>query len=131
MKTLLVLEDEALVMRLFLHVLRDYTLLEATTAEQALRLVADHACQIDLLVADVALPTKSGIYVALLLRAQIPSLPVILTSGYPLSRGDSAYLESLDSNSVVMLQKPFQPEVLLNAVRQLIGAPWSSAAAPE
>ena len=54
MKTLLVLDGEALVMNLLVHVLRHYSVLQATTAEQALRLFSDHACQIDLLVADVA-----------------------------------------------------------------------------
>ena len=131
MKTLLVLEDEALVAKLLLLILRGYTVLEAATAERALRLFADHARQIDLLVADATLPTSSGIQVALLLRAEMPDLPVILTSGYPLSHGDSPDLERLGSNSVVILRKPFQPEVLSNAVRQLIGAPQSSAATPE
>ena len=60
MKTLLVLEDEALVAKLLLLILRGYTVLEAATAERALRLFADHARQIDLLVADVTLPTSSG-----------------------------------------------------------------------
>jgi hypothetical protein len=44
------------------------------TAEQAVRLFVDHGRQIDLLVADVALPRRSGIYVALLLRAEIPQV---------------------------------------------------------
>jgi CheY-like chemotaxis protein len=128
MKTLLVLEHEAPVMKLLLHVLRHYTVLKATTAEQALRLFFYHARQIDLLVADATLPTSSGLYVALLLRAEIPNLPVILTSGYPLSNRDFADLERLGSTSVVILPKPFQPQVLSEAVRQLVGAPRSSAA---
>src|SRR5712692_3671953 len=99
MKTLLVLEDEALVTKLLLHVLRHYTVLEAATAERALRLFTDQGRQIDLLIADVTLPTSSGIYVALLLRAEIPDLPVILTSGCPLSHGDFPDLERLGSNS--------------------------------
>jgi CheY-like chemotaxis protein len=129
MKTLLVLEDEALVMKLLLHILRDYTVLAATTVEQSLHLFVDHGRQIDLLVADVELPTGSGIDVALRLRAEIPDLKILITSGYPLSHRDIPGLEGLGSNLLV-IQKPFSAEDLLNAVRQLIG-PKSSAATPE
>ena len=115
-------------MKFLVHVLSPYTVLEATTSNQALRLFADHARQIDVLVADVTLPTSSGIQVARLFRLEIPDLPVILTSGYPLSKRDSPGLERLGSTSVVILPKPFQPQVLLNAVRQLIGAPESGTA---
>ena len=129
MKTLLVLDDEAVVMDLMLYLLRHYTVLAATTAEQALRLFTDHGSQIDLLVAEVALLTGSGIIVARLLRSERPGLPVILTSACPVSHWDSLDLEKLGPDSVLTLQKPFRVEGLLNAVRQLIGAPQSSAAA--
>jgi two-component system cell cycle sensor histidine kinase/response regulator CckA len=130
MKTVLVVEDEILVMNLLLHLLRHYTVLAATTAEQALRVFNEHAHQIDLLVAEVALLTGSGILVARFLRSERPGLPVILTSGCPLSRWDFLDLEKLGSDSVLTLPKPFKGEELLSAVRQLIG-PRSSAATPE
>ena len=126
MKTLLVLDDESSVIKLLRHVLKEYALIEATTAEQALRLFIGHGRQIDLLIADVSLPTSSGIQVALLLRSEIPNLPVILTSGYGISEWsirDSGDLERLDSSSMAILQKPFQPEVLRNAICELMGVP--------
>ena len=131
MKTLLVLEDESSITRLMRHVLREYSLIEASTAEQALRLFTDHGRKIDLVVADVTLPTSSGIYVALLLRSEVPDLPVILTSGYPVdswSERDSADLERLGTNSVAILQKPFQSQVLLKAVCELTGTGLSESA---
>ena len=106
--------------------LKQYTVVEAATAEQALRLFTEHDYQFDLLLADVSLPTSSGIQVALLLRSAIPELPVILTSGYPVSGWndrDSADLARLGSNSIAILQKPFQARVLLDAVRELTGGP--------
>ena len=123
MKTLLVLDDEPAVIKLLRHVLKEYELIEATTAEQALRLFIGRDRQIDLLVADVSLPTSSGIQVALLLRLALPNLPVILTSGYPVSAwndGDFADMERLGSRSVIIIQKPFEPQVLSNAVHELI-----------
>jgi CheY-like chemotaxis protein len=123
-KTLLVLEDEPDLMVLLRQILKQYRLVEAATADQALRLFEDHARRIDLLLADVMLPTSSGIQVALLFRSKIPNLPVILTSGYPLSvwaERDAADLGRLGSNSVAILEKPFKTQVLPNTVRAMIG----------
>jgi CheY-like chemotaxis protein len=131
MQTLLVLEDEPAVMMLLRHMLKQYRLFAASTAQQALGLFAGHNREIDLLVADVTLPTISGIEVALLLRQDAPNLPVILISGYPASfwdEMDSTDLELLGSNSVLIIQKPFRAQELLNAVCQLIGAPQLSEA---
>ena len=67
-KTILVLEDEPLVMKLLRHVLRHYQVISATTAEQALQVFGNGPGQVDLLATDVRLPTLSGIQVALLFR---------------------------------------------------------------
>ena len=130
-KRLLVLEDEPSVMRSMRHMLRRYSIIEATTAEQALRLFKDSGRHVDLLLADVTIPTSSGIQVALLLRSEIPKLPVILTSESPVScwcRNDFADLDRLGSNSVAILQKPFQVQGLLRAVRRLTGTALSESA---
>ena len=121
--TLLVLEDNASVMMVLRLMLESYSLIEASNAEQALLLFTDHGRNIDLLVADVTLPRSSGIQVALLLRTKIPTLPVILTSGYSLndwSDGDLADLKRLGSSSVAILQKPFQGKALPDAACELL-----------
>jgi CheY-like chemotaxis protein len=130
-RTLLILDDEPVVIDLLRLMLKQYNLLEATTAQQALQIFADRDRPIDLLIADLSLPTSSGIWVALLLRAEIPNVPVILTSGYPVrswSAKNCNDLEKLGSNRVAVLQKPFLPEALLNTIRQLIGAPLTETA---
>lgn len=124
MKTLLVLEDEPDVIKVLRDVLKRYTITEATNAEQALRLFREHGRQIELLVADVTLPASSGIHVALLLRVAIPDLPVILTSGYPVSDWtgrDYTDLQRLGSTSVALVPKPFQIRSLLLKVGELVG----------
>jgi CheY-like chemotaxis protein len=131
LKTLLVLEDDPSVMMVLRLMLEQYSIIEASSAEQALRLFTEHSRKIDLLVADVTLPTSSGIQVALLLRSEVPDLPVILTSGYPVGAWndwDSADLERLGSRSVTILQKPFQGKGLSDAVLELIGTAPSEAA---
>jgi two-component system cell cycle sensor histidine kinase/response regulator CckA len=129
-KTILVLEDEPLVMKLMRQVLRRYDVLSATTAEQALHVFAGGS-QVDLLVTDVRLPSLSGIQVAIHLRSQFPAFPVVLMSGY-LADGwrdvDTLDLERLGPESVVLLQKPFETQALLNAVYDLIGKPHAEIA---
>jgi len=75
MKTILVVEDDPFVLSVFRSVLRPkgYAILEATSAEQALRWCGSPQ-RIDLIIADVGLPLRSGIQVALELRKSIPDL---------------------------------------------------------
>lgn len=130
MKSILLLEDESSLMALMRLMLKAYAVVQAGTAEEAIRLFTEQKHQVDLLIADVTLPKSSGIQVALLLRAETPQLPVILTSGYPVSDWtgrDYSDLQRLGSSSVAVLSKPFQAEGLLKAVRQLVeGEPSES-----
>lgn len=130
MKTLLVLDDEPQLLKLLRHVLNQYKVLEAATADQALELFSEHDRRVDLLIADVTLPTRSGIAVALLLRFEVPDMPVILTSGYPVSDWsprDCGDLERLGSKSVAILQKPFLAQELVGAVCRLTGESQTAA----
>ena len=125
MKTILLLEDDPSVMGIFRAVLKgaSHTLIEATSAQAAV------ACggigHIDLLIADVT-PPCSGIHIAFQLRAWMPHLKIILTSGLPPDMWDeqqSAELSELPSDSVRVLQKPFLPKGLLRTVSDLVGPP--------
>jgi len=121
---ILLLEDEFIVMKLLRHMLKQYGLVEATSAERALRLFSVLGRQIDLLVADLTLPISSGIQVALAFRSEVPNLPIILTSGYPASGWsdrDTANLKGLGANAIMTIQKPFQAKVRLDAVCNLLG----------
>jgi CheY-like chemotaxis protein len=125
MKTMLVLDDELIAIGLLRRVLKEYALIEATTAEQAIRRFNARGRQIDLLLARVKLQRSSGIQLALLLRWELPNLPVILTSECPVtdwSDRDFDDLERLGLRSVAILKRPFQPQLLLYAVYDLIGS---------
>lgn len=130
MKRILVLEDEPSLMNLLHRVLvrHGYDTLEAASPEEALQQFNDSGRQIDLLLADVGLPVISGVQVALLLRAELPGLRVILTSGYPpsmWSARDSGFLQTLGLDSVSILQKPFVPQTLLKTINGLLEPPPS------
>ncbi len=125
MKTLLVLDDHPGVVDFLRDILRQYRVLEAATAEQALHLFRTYSREIDLLLSDVTLPRSSGIQIALLLRSEIPDLPVILTSGYPVSDWkdrDCTDLQRLGSTKVSLLAKPIQVQDLLTTIDNLTGA---------
>ncbi len=110
MKTIILLEDEPLVVKFLQRVLKHYDVIPATTAEQALEDFGNLDRLVDLLITDVRLPRLSGIQVALHIREQIPLFPVVLMSGY-LPDGwrdmDTLDLERLGSQSVAILPKPF------------------------
>lgn len=133
MKTLLVLEEEPALMKFMRHALVQHNLLEAGTPEQALRLFAENGRHVDLLLVDVTLPTSSGLRVAFFLRSEIPTLPVILTSGYPLdgwNARNSVELYRLGKKSVQFIQRPFQAQALSNLVHDLLGTSPPGAARP-
>src|SRR4051812_33955646 len=60
MHTLLLLDDESAVMNLLRRVLKEYNLIEATTAQEALRLFMENHRQADLLIADLSLVNHLG-----------------------------------------------------------------------
>jgi CheY-like chemotaxis protein len=131
MKPVLVLEDDPAQMAFIRRALKQYFVLEASTAAGALQRFKGTNCNIGILIADVSLPVSSGIHLALLLRHKHRSLPVILTSEYPVngwSEPDVADLARLQSDSVIILQKPLQGRLLLNAVQKLTASQVSARA---
>ena len=126
MKTILVLEDEPSLMRLLRHSLKDYRVIEAASAEEALLFFIHLDYRVDMLLADLTVPRMSGAEVAVRLRSKLPDLPVILTSGYPVSswkERDSDDLRRLGQAPVTVLQKPFTSLTLLDAICDLTGWP--------
>ena len=125
MKTILVLEDESDLRKMIRLLLSSqHIVLEAATPEDAVRRFHEHNGRIDLLIADVVLPGKSGIHVALELRSQNDDLRIILTSGYPQDmwrEEDCMQLNELPLSSVTILTKPFFPHTLLKTITALIG----------
>jgi DNA-binding response OmpR family regulator len=124
MKNILILEDEPFLSNFLRLVLQGYFVVSTSTAENALCKFIEYGRRFDLLISDVMLPISSGVHVALILRSELPTLKIILTSGYPLSMWsdqDGDDLQRLGKDSVTLLMKPFSPKALLNSVRALIG----------
>ena len=81
---ILVVEDEDVVRRLVVNVLRrhGYEVLDAAGPGAALELVADPETSLDLLVTDVVMPEMDGVEMYRRMSATRPDLPVLYLSGY-------------------------------------------------
>jgi DNA-binding response OmpR family regulator len=121
MRTLLLLVVDSALRKSLRRTLGQYNLIEASTAEQALRLFVDNGRYVDLLLIDVSVGS-AGLRVAMFLRSEVRNLPVVVMAGYPVdnwSARDSVDLQRLGANSTV-LNKPFQPTELAQLVQDLL-----------
>ncbi|HTP24977.1 MAG TPA: PAS domain S-box protein [Anaeromyxobacteraceae bacterium] len=120
--TVLVVEDDAVVRRLVLKVLRErgYEVLEATEGAEAIRLCRDHPGQLDVMLTDVVMPGMTGGEVARAVARLRPTVKVLFMSGHA---EDVLARRELDSAPGPFLQKPFTPETLAHAIGDLLRQP--------
>ena len=120
-ETILVVDDELSVLSAILCILeRDYTVMVASCAEVALRMVEHHDVAIDLMITDVVMPDMSGRELAERSWAIRPNLRVLFMSGY--TNADVAHVKML-KRVVGFLPKPFTSGDLRETVRKAINAP--------
>ena len=125
-RTLLVVDDDPMVRQVETEILRlqGYTVLEAGSAAEALRVAASTAT-IHLLITDLAMPEADSLELTRRFRAGHPETPVLMVSGsLPLLRVQS----EPDLDRFEFLAKPFQFDELLHKVRKLLGAATAAPA---
>jgi two-component system cell cycle sensor histidine kinase/response regulator CckA len=125
-ETILVVEDEApvrVVVRRMLERL-GYTVREAADGAQALCFVEASAERIDLLLTDVIMPEMHGRALAERLMTSEPGIRVLYMSGYT---DDDILRRGLTQPGTVLLQKPFTPEELARAVREVLDGQGASS----
>lgn len=110
--TALVVDDENLVRMTTADMLADlgYKVIEATSGEEAMRLISDGA-QFDLLVTDHLMPGMTGTDLAYAVRKLRPERPVLIVSGY-------ADIAGIDA-TLPRLAKPFRRDELAARLSQL------------
>ncbi len=74
----------------------------------------------DLLLTDVVMPGMNGIEAALCIRATNPKCKILMFSGHSLSDENLSACQSLGERNFRFLQKPLHPDVLLEALRDLL-----------
>ncbi|HWP34371.1 MAG TPA: response regulator, partial [Thermodesulfobacteriota bacterium] len=126
-ETVLLVEDDAAVRALAAEVLRQggYTVLEASSGDEALAVAQTHAGPIALVLTDLVMPGGRGSEVAQRLAALRPGLRVLYMSGYT-ARG--VVHHGLLEAGTAFLAKPFAPADLLRKVREVLDRPAAAAA---
>jgi PAS domain S-box-containing protein len=121
-ETVLMVEDEIAVRRVGLRMLRGlgYTVLEARDGADALRILASHPGNIDLLFTDVVLPGIGGRELADRIRTQRPGIRVLFTSGYT---DDVVLQQRLVALDFALLSKPYTQVTLAKKVREALDSP--------
>ena len=118
-ETLLVVEDESVILKLIQDILGDlgYRVIPAADADEALRELRNHRDDIDLLITDVVLPGKKGTELAKEAKGISPELKVIFISGYTDERiADTDILQG----KVHFIAKPFATFTLARKVRDVL-----------
>jgi PAS domain S-box-containing protein len=118
-ETILVVEDQDDLRRLVVTVLRarGYRVLDAPDGRSALRVLADAAQNLDLLLTDVIMPDITGKQVADEAQRSRRGIRVLFMSGYP---GEVIARRGVLDRPVAYLPKPFSPEALTGKVREVL-----------
>ena len=119
-KTVLIVEDNELNMRLFNDLLEafGYKTVKTRDGRQALPLARQH--KPDLIVMDIQLPEISGLEVTAMLKADadLKSIPVVAVTAFAM-RGDEQKIRGGGCDAY--LSKPISVTTFLDTIRRFIG----------
>jgi CheY-like chemotaxis protein/nitrogen-specific signal transduction histidine kinase len=116
--TLLVVEDESIVLRLLARGLREsgYRVEEAADGLQGLERLTALDGDVDVVITDIVMPRMNGREMSAAIRERWPGLPVLFISGYT---NDEVVGRGLLAPGEAFLQKPFPPGALVAAIQEL------------
>jgi DNA-binding NtrC family response regulator len=121
MKTILLVDDELHMRDIVGETLSTfgYNVIPKTDAESALSVIRD-GTDIDLVITDYRMPGMNGVEFLTILRKTLPSVPVIMLSGYS---SVEIYLKSLSLGAFEYLNKPCKKKELYRIVRSALQRP--------
>ncbi|MCB0197356.1 MAG: response regulator [Anaerolineae bacterium] len=119
-ETILLVEDEEYVRTLIARLLgrQGYQVFSAVDGQQAFDLLQEQPdLSIDLIVTDVIMPKMGGDELAKRLLVKNPDLKILFISGY----SDAIIArQGLQLGYATFLQKPFEPDVLIRKIREIL-----------
>jgi CheY-like chemotaxis protein len=118
-ETILLVEDEQMVLNLTASILRDagYRVVTASTPKRALETMVHQADPIHIMITDVVMPGMSGPTLANKIVAEYPEMKLIFMSGYT---NAAAVGNRFIQPGSAFLQKPFSPDTLKAKIRELL-----------
>jgi two-component system, cell cycle sensor histidine kinase and response regulator CckA len=117
--TILVVDDEEGFRATVVRQLNDagFDAIEARDGAEAIRIFAARSAGISAVLLDLVMPNTSGGETLVMLRAQSPALPVVITSGY--STEDALSLKETE-RGVGFLRKPFTAAELTKELHRVM-----------
>jgi len=121
-ETVLVVEDEPVVLELVREVLADkgYTVLTAANGEEGVKVLTADPRPIHLLLTDVVMPVMAGPDLAERAEALRPGIKVLFMSGYT---EQTVMRHGVVGRRSAILQKPFTSDTVARKVREALDAP--------
>ncbi|UCE83860.1 MAG: PAS domain S-box protein [Deltaproteobacteria bacterium] len=118
-ETILLVDDESLVRDLGTEILLSYgyQVVQANNGQEALEVYRKNGANIDLVILDLLMPKLGGKETLIQLRELNPDVKVLICSGYGYRENDP---EPSVTEDTPLVRKPFMPEKLVSAVRQLL-----------
>ncbi len=128
-ETILIAEDESMVRDLAVRILTQagYSVLAAADGAEAVSLFEANTDIVSLALLDAVMPKLTGHQAYDCIKLRNPNLPVIFCSGYDPETGQ---VKRLIDEGVRMVQKPFDPDMLLRTVREALDAQRLLEASP-
>lgn len=119
-ETILLVEDEPTILEITAEILTQlgYTVLQAHTPAEALRMGREHVGEIHLLMTDVIMPEMNGRELAKSLSDLCPRIRCLFMSGYT---SDIIAHHGVLDDGVHFLQKPFGLDALSAKLREVLG----------
>ena len=113
----LVVDDDSQIRRYIKIVMQSagVQVLEAEDGLEGLEVFRVWRGRIDLVITDIRMPRLKGTDLAILLRRESPSIPLIFVSGEPIPANIN-----IPGNGFLFIEKPFAARVLLDAVSQFV-----------
>jgi DNA-binding response OmpR family regulator len=114
---ILVVDDDAIVIRSCKRILQaeGFEVSAVPSADSALETMK--TSDFDLLLIDVKMPKRDGMYLMREIKKNWPEIPTIIMSGYPTPE---TIAEVLGLGANLFIPKPFRPDELMKAVRQVL-----------
>jgi DNA-binding NtrC family response regulator len=114
---ILVVDDDAIVIKSCKRILEaeGFEVFTVPSADKALEAIKNS--DFDILLIDVKMPERDGMYLMREIKKNWPEIPTIVMSGYPTPE---TIAEVLKLGATLFIPKPFKPDELIKSVRQVL-----------